>query len=633
MKLLLLLFALIATYSAGCSKRVASPAMPQSTHDQDGASTASENVNIAEEQTGAEANAETEESQEIQAILADLKHEDWAKRRGAAKRFPFRAPLELRPAIPDLINSLESEHDSLALAAATALSSMADRETSDRTRLSELELAIEPLGAIIGGTAPEETRRWATIAISDIGVNLGPDAMHLIAPILIAAAADPSYDVSRFAMDGLGDFGIEARSAITTVIEQLKDADLRASVAAETLGKIGLEPERCVPALLKTLPKAQKSFVTEQIAEALGQFGEAASEAVTALIPLVSHDDQHLQTEVLMALAKIGHSAEPAIPEIERAFRNAYNRNLEIFSLDGGNILSRDVRLAALAALCACGPMGMERAKVVVQEVQQFEPCREVYDTKTLPEVLEVLAAAPNLIRLDLRGYDLADDDLIPLASMNQLEELIVPLSITDDGIRHVSKLPRLRAITFTGEQITHKGLAHFKEMITLKAIAIWGDGLTDEGLAHLQNSRDLEHLMLGSNNITDAGIPTIQRFANLQTLHLGSEKLTEQGISRLIELKKLKDMRLPKCIGDEGVTAIVKNHPELQYLKLDYSNVTLQSVEALKQLKHLKWLGVVQTPIASEYPKSAASISEALPNCEVQYFRRGPGIYDLFGK
>lgn len=457
--------------------------------------------------------------------------------------------------------------------------------------------------------------------------------MQLIVPTLNAAAADPSYDVSRFAMDGLGDFGIEARSAITIVIEQLKDGDLRAAIAAETLGKVGLEPERCVPALLKTLPVAQESHVSERIVEALGRFGEAASEAVAPLIPLISHESQHLQTEVLMALAKIGRSAEPAIPEIESAFRNAYGQNLEIFSLDGSNIMSRHVRLAALAALCACGPKGMERAKLLVQEVQWFEPCREVYDTKTLPEVLEVLTAAPNLIRLDLRGYELADDDLIPLASMNQLEELVLPPTITDEGIRHVSKLPRLRAITLTGQQITAKGLAHFREMITLKAISIWGDGLTDEGLLHFQNLRDLEHLLLASDNITDAGLPVLQRFSSLQTLFLGSENLTEQGISQLDELKRLKNMRLPKCIGDEGVTAIVKNHPELEYLDLGNTRVTIKSIDALKQLKHLKWLGVVETPLATEYPQSAALISEALPNCTVQYFRRGLTIDDLFGR
>ena len=191
------------------------------------------------------------EKRDVGAILADLKHADWTIRRDAANAFPFRAPLEYRSAIPDLILALPSEHDSLVLASATALSHLADRKGGDGTRLPELADAIQPLSEIIRSSAAEETRRWATIAVVDIAQNLGPETIDQVVPLLTDAATDSSYDVSLFAMDGLGEFGSRARSSIPAIITQLGADDHRAA-ATHTLRRSVANPIDVSPPWCKT---------------------------------------------------------------------------------------------------------------------------------------------------------------------------------------------------------------------------------------------------------------------------------------------------------------------------------------------------------------------------------------------
>lgn len=537
------------------------------------------------------------EREEIEAILANLTHEDWTKRRDAAKKFPFRVPIEYRPAIPDLIIALNSNHDSLTLAATTALSGLADRKNGDNLRLPELADAIQPLSGIIDSTAPEETRRWATIAIADIATNLGADAIKLVVPTLTDAAADESYDVSRFAMDGLGKFGVQAQDSIPVVIAQLKNGDLRAAIAAETLADIGCEPERCVAELIATLPKSQEGHVTEQIVDALARFGAHSSDAVPLLIPLLNGDSEHLKRTVAFALGQIGSHSELAIPSLATEFENSR-----------GESIGYDVKIATLAALVAIGEKGEKRASQIVDGLTEFRIYGDGWLLTNPSELLRLLSKSPTVTRLDLQASNLDDDQLFHLASMAQLEELVLPERTSDDGIQHISGLSNLRVLTQSRTSM---------ESHNAKPI-------TDAGLSSLNRLTKLQILSLAFADISDGGLVHIKAFPLLETLHLGSDTVTDKGMAHLSSLNNLKELSLRATnVGDAGVAIIVKNHRDLERLNLCHTSITAKCISDLSKLTKLRWLGIYETPLNGRYPsKSNATVKleQMLPNCDIMW-------------
>lgn len=544
-----------------------------------------------------ENNVEIYEEPDVNTILADLKHDDWTRRRDAAISITTENPIkiEYRPAIPDLIVALGSEHDSLTLAAATALSGLADRQYDDNLRLAELSEAIQPLSTIISGGAPEETRRWAVIAIVDIAMNLGPDAIKSVLPILTEAATDESNDVSQFAMDGLGEFGNLAADSIPTVIQQLSNGDRRAAIAAEALAKIGCKPKRCVPELIATLRIAEKGFVTEQVVEALARFGTHSGDAVPLLIPLLDDDSDFLKRKVAFALGQIGSASEPAIPSLAKAFANSRQESI-----------GYDVKIATLAALVAIGEKGEKRVSQIVDDLTEFKIHGDGWLLTEPNELLRVLSKSKTITRLVLQDSNLEDDDLIYLASMPKLQELILPDRTSDDGLQHISGLSNLRVISqsrtspesHNSKPITDAGLKSLVRLKSLKTLSLWSADISNDGMVELKNFPLLETLSLGGNSVTDEGMVHLSGLSNLKKLQLGATN-----------------------VGDRGVAILVKEHPGLEVLDLCNTKITDKCVLDLSKLSKLRWLGVYATPLNGPYPsKSDATVKleRLLPNCKI---------------
>ncbi len=87
------------------------------------------------------------------------------------------------------------------------------------------------------------------------------------------------------------------------------------TIAADTLGNIGLPVKEAVPALMNLLHD-DHSRVRRHAAETLGRMGAAASAAVPALIAVVRDDDMRVRYNACLALAKIGEPANEAIPAL-----------------------------------------------------------------------------------------------------------------------------------------------------------------------------------------------------------------------------------------------------------------------------------------------------------------------------
>lgn len=157
---------------------------------------------------------------------------------------------------------------------------------------------------------------------------------------------------------------------------------------------------------------------------------------------------------------------------------------------------------------------------------------KRLYLTQTTPAMLAHLKAIPNLKQLNM-FFGTSDAGLEQLAECPQLEDLWFDMegSISDNGLRHLAKLPRLRRLIVPAK-FSDAGLLHLREHQHLVVLVLRGD-FTDRGLSYLQNLSNLEYLDVRGSAVTDAGISTLFRLKKLRVLRL-PERITEKARARL---------------------------------------------------------------------------------------------------
>jgi HEAT repeat protein len=196
-------------------------------------------------------------------------------------------------------------------------------------------------------------RRVAIELLARIGPR-DASLVELLRPFL----TDPGRFVRRAAINGLGEIGVPAKSAIRDLerlagndpdlilrieahsaliqvagisdkrilnlaaflnLEQTEDVRTACSHAASQLGRLGPKAKVAEPMLLTTLkhPHAQ---VRIDVASALGKVGANSPETISALIDSLSHDlEREVRRSAAGSLGAIGPQAKAAIPALRKA--------------------------------------------------------------------------------------------------------------------------------------------------------------------------------------------------------------------------------------------------------------------------------------------------------------------------
>ena len=93
---------------------------------------------------------------------------------------------------------------------------------------------------------------------------------------------------------------------------------------------------------------------------------------------------------------------------------------------------------------------------------------------------------------------NLTDEDLRWLAKLPRLKSLeLRSANLTDAGISHLAKSPQLVALTLAGDQFTDAGFAHLAPMHRLASLSVQGERLTPKLVVHLRGLRRLRQLEL----------------------------------------------------------------------------------------------------------------------------------------
>jgi Leucine-rich repeat (LRR) protein len=111
-------------------------------------------------------------------------------------------------------------------------------------------------------------------------------------------------------------------------------------------------------------------------------------------------------------------------------------------------------------------------------------------------------------------AYDLkaTAKDLTFLRKLTDLESLSLPQDVTNEGLKNVEPLSKLRRLSFTSTMVTDTGLAHLTGLTNLEELSINQAPITDDGLKHLEGLRKLESVYLSNSKITEKGITELQK-------------------------------------------------------------------------------------------------------------------------
>jgi len=182
--------------------------------------------------------------------------------------------------------------------------------------------------------------------------------------------------------------------------------------------------------------------------------------------------------------------------------------------------------------------------------------------------------------------------------------------ALTDDGLRHLPRLPRLRHVNLTGSGITNRGLEALRLLPALESINLTRTRVTDEGASHLAACRALKRVDLSA---TETGDGAIRALSGLQALHdfRSGNGVTDAGIALLHDLPVFKtwqggDQTLGLTDFDAGPSYLLLRGPftndglahlvgldGLFALNLDSDRlaVTGAGLAPLVDLPHLGWL------------------------------------------
>ena len=161
---------------------------------------------------------------------------------------------------------------------------------------------------------------------------------------------------------------------------------------------------------------------------------------------------------------------------------------------------------------------------------------------------------------------------------MRQLEWLsIYGSQITDEGLKSLASLPKLKTLILSRVSVTDVGLGNLKAMGSLKTLCLDGTKITDSGLVRIATLRNLRSLRVTDTGITDAGLQHLTSLPDLRVLGVWGTKVTDGGVRTF-------QMALPKC------RVITGREPEFNKgLPKDASAINEQPQSPAARA-HLRW-------------------------------------------
>lgn len=141
------------------------------------------------------------------------------------------------------------------------------------------------------------------------------------------------------------------------------------------------------------------------------------------------------------------------------------------------------------------------------------------------------------------------------LARKGKVPEPLRPLVLTDTHFAALGHLPHLRRLKIIAElDASQAGLRNLARLTSLEAIILDNasgrstGGVTDDALRFLSRLPRLRTLHLEGNPITDAGLTRLGWPVGLTSLNLSGTKTTDAGLLHLAQIASLQELVVLDC-------------------------------------------------------------------------------------
>lgn len=143
---------------------------------------------------------------------------------------------------------------------------------------------------------------------------------------------------------------------------------------------------------------------------------------------------------------------------------------------------------------------------------------------------------------LGFSKHEITDADIQPILGYfpDIVELRFFGTGITDDLLKPISKLSKLRVITLRSTAVTDEGVKILSKNPRIKHLNLYGTKITDGSRSHLGQMKQLEWLSIGDTSVTDDSVETLCQLPNLVFLNIQLTKISKDGIQRLSKIKGL---------------------------------------------------------------------------------------------
>ena len=159
---------------------------------------------------------------------------------------------------------------------------------------------------------------------------------------------------------------------------------------------------------------------------------------------------------------------------------------------------------------------------------------------RPVDDVLADLRGQSGIKTLHLGGATVTDKGLASVAELTDLRELAIwwATKISDAGVAHLGRLPRLRMVDISNSSLTDEGVKHLASLPALEELSIEGKSFTDQSLLDLSRSSRLKSLTLRGDTsaITDKGLAPLGKLKGLKRLYLQNSKISAEAREALIK-------------------------------------------------------------------------------------------------
>ena len=191
------------------------------------------------------------------------------------------------------------------------------------------------------------------------------------------------------------------------------------------------------------------------------------------------------------------------------------------------------------------------------------------------------------------------DAELSEHAELDSLSYIDASFSeLTDEGLKQISMLPRLRSLNLRGTKITDDAMTVIATIPNLRKLDLSDTNIGDRGIAVVRNLRYLADHNLDSTKISNSALRLLSSSTSLRRLRLYNTRIDDDGIVHLARLKSLESLSIARTAASDSSAIHVGALPRLKTLFIYKTKITDKGLDVLVHLDDLVHLSVGKRPI-----------------------------------